>query len=383
VGLPSEWDAEKNIVWKTALPGPGASSPVTFGDKVFITCYTGYGVDASNPGDLQDLKRHLICLGRKDGKVLWNVEQPSADKEHAYEGFNALHGYASGTPAVDDQAVYVFFGTAGVVAYSHGGKQLWLTNCGGGTHDWGSGTSPVVFQDLVIVNAGVESGSLIALNKKTGTEVWRQPGMVMSWSTPALVRTAEGKWELVVSVKGKVLGFDPATGATLWSCDGIQDYICPTILVQDGVLYAIGARASSSRAIRAGGRGDVTGTHKLWEAKKGSNVSSPVYHQGHLYWAHESRGAVYCADAKTGEVLYEERLKPQAGRVYASPVVADGKIYYVSRDQGAFVVAAKPEFELLAHNVIATDTSIFNGSPAISNGQILLRSDKFLYCIGQ
>lgn len=381
-GLPTQWDAASNIAWKTELPGPGASSPVTFGDKIFLTCYSGYGVGEGDVGEISQLKRHLLCLSRQDGKVLWNVVQPSTQAEGAYRGFTALHGYASSTPAVDADAIYVFFGATGAAAYSHDGQQRWLTSCGTQTHDWGSATSPVLYDNLVIVNAGVESGSLIALDKKTGQEVWRQAGMEMTWSTPALAQV-DGGWELVVQVKRKILGFDPASGKPLWTCQGIDDYVCPSILTEGDVAYVIGARRATAIAVRAGGRGDVTATHKLWEINKGSNVSSPVVHDGRLYWAHESRGAVYCVDAKTGKDVYEERLNPRPGRIYASPLAAGGKLYYVSRDAGVFVVAAKPEFELLAHNKIETDASIFNGSPAVAAGRLLLRSDRALYCIGK
>jgi len=223
---------------------------------------------------------------------------------------------------------------------------------------------------------------LIALDKKTGQEVWRQGGMDMSWNTPALVKTSGG-WELVVQVKSKILGFDPATGNPLWTCQGVEDYVCPSVVAEGDVVYVIGGRQARAIAVRAGGRGDVTETHKLWEVRKGSNVSSPVVHDGHLYWAHEGRGSVYCVDAKTGEGGYEERLNPRPGRIYASPLAADGKLYYVSRDAGVFVLAARPEFELLAHNKIDTDASIFNGSPAVAGGRLLLRSDRALYCIGK
>jgi outer membrane protein assembly factor BamB len=381
-GLPTQWDAESNIVWKSDLPGPGASSPVTFGGKIFLTCYTGYGVEEGNPGDARQLKRHLLCLDPRDGKLLWNVVQASAQEEGAYEGFTALHGYASSTPAVDADAVYVFYGATGAAAYSHDGRQLWLTSCGTKTHEWGSANSPVLYENLVIINASIESGALIALDKKTGQEVWRQKGMVESWSTPALVKTGAG-WELVVQVKGKILGFDPASGEPLWSCQGIDDYVCPSVIAEGDVAFLIGGRRATAIAVRAGGRGDVTETHKLWEVKKGSNVSSPVVHDGYLYWAHDSRGTVYCVDVKNGKEAYEERLDPRPGRIYASPLAADGKLYYVSRDAGVFVVAAEPQFELLAHNKIASDTSVFNGSPAVADGRLLLRSDKALYCIGK
>jgi outer membrane protein assembly factor BamB len=378
-GLPTTWSDSENIRWKTALPGPGASSPVTWNGKIFLTCYSGYGLDQREPGDAAKLQRHLLCLDR-DGKILWNRAVKLSTPELPYQGFTALHGYASSTPAVDAQAIYVFFGASGAAAFSHDGEPLWETGCGTGTHDWGSGTSPVLHDQLVIINASVESGSLVALDKKTGKEVWHAPGMKQSWNTPALVKTGQA-WELAVQVQGQVLGFDPLTGEKLWECKGIDDYICPTILEQDGVLYAAGARQSKLVAVRPGGRGDVSDSHKLWTLDKGSNVSSPVFHEGHLYWAHESRGAVYCANAKTGELVYEKRLE-KPGRIYASPIVADGKVYYVTREKGTFVVAAKPEFELLAHNVIESDTSIFNGSPIVLDGTLLLRSDKYLYCLG-
>jgi len=213
-GLPTKWDAETKVVWKTELPGPGASCPVTLGDQIFLTCYSGYGVDESNPGDANQLQRHLLCLNAADGRILWNVQQPSTQKEGAYQGFTALHGYASSTPAVDADAVYVFYGASGAAAYSHDGRQQWLTSCGTDTHEWGSANSPVLYENLVIINASVESRALIALDKKSGRETWRQGDMEMSWSTPALVKTGGG-WELVAQVKGKILGLDPATGEPL------------------------------------------------------------------------------------------------------------------------------------------------------------------------
>ena len=147
-------------------------------------------------------------------------------------------------------------------------------------------------------------------------------------------------------------------------------------------MYAIGGRGRKGLAVKAGGRGDVTETHRLWQMDRGSNVSSPVLHEGHLYWAHEGQGILYCASAETGKVVYEQRLDPKPGRIYASPVAVDGKLYYASRERGVFVVAAKPAFELISHNKIESDKSIFNGSPVVSNGQLLLRSNEYLYCVG-
>jgi outer membrane protein assembly factor BamB len=205
--------------------------------------------------------------------------------------------------------------------------------------------------------------------------------MSASWNTPLLLDAA-GRPELVVNVHSRLLAFDPQTGKQLWTCAAFEDYVCPSVIAHDGVVYLIGARANSAMAVKAGGSGDVTRTHVLWELNRGSNVSSPVYHDGHLYWASESRGIFYCVNAREGKAVYEERLTPGPDRIYASPVVADGKIYLVSRTRGTYVIDAKPEFKILAHNTLG-DTSVFNASPAVVDGRLLLRSDRALYCIGK
>jgi outer membrane protein assembly factor BamB len=379
--LPVHWSAQTNIIWKTALPGPGSSSPIIVGDRIFVTCYSGYGLDQNNPGDIEQLQRRLVCLDRT-GKILWqravNAEQP----ETPFRGFVALHGFASSTPVSDGKNVFVFFGKSGVLAFDLQGKELWRSSVGHETHGWGSGSSPVVAGDLVIVNAGAESGRIVALRMSDGAEVWAVDGAGYSWSTPLLVGVAGGKQELVLNLARKVRGYDPKTGKLLWTCNGVEDYVCPTATAHDGVVYVIGGRSGTAIAIRAGGRGDVSDSHILWKTKRGSNVSSPVYHAGHLYWAHEGRGIVYCLKADTGKVIYEQKLTPFSDRVYASVLCADGKLYYVSRTNGTYVVAASPEFKLLAHNSLAPDDSICNGSPAVSDSKLFLRSNRHLYCIG-
>ncbi|HRF00137.1 MAG TPA: PQQ-like beta-propeller repeat protein [Pirellulaceae bacterium] len=381
-GTPATWSDNENIVWRTPLPGPGASSPVLYDGRLYLTCYTGYG-DGNAAGTQQDLERHLLCVDPSNGTIIWDTPLASDHEVANYDGFIPLHGYASGTPAVDETGVYVFYGSTGAAAFDFDGSLRWKTHLGAGTHAFGTANSPVIAGDLVIVNASVESGALVALRKSDGSEAWRQEGIDRSWNTPILYRALDGNQELALSVQGKVLTFDPATGNPLWQANAIDDYICPSIIVQDGILYAVGGRKNTTVAIRSGGRGDVTETHVLWSQGRGSNVSSPVFHEGHLYWASESRGIVYCADAKTGEVIYQERLEPKPDRIYASPLLAAGMIYYVSRDAGTFVVEAKPSFRLIAVNTIASDTSIFNGSPIVVGDRLILRSDKFLYAVGK
>jgi hypothetical protein len=378
-GLPTRWSDTENLVWKTDLPGPGASSPVVWGDSVFVTCYTGYGVDQQNPGNQDDLRRHLIRVDRKSGKVLWDKEVKARLPEPDYTGFLALHGYASSTPATDGERVYVFYGKTGVFAYDFAGKELWQADVGDKDYYWGTGTSPLLYKDFVIVNAGVESDALIALNRKTGKEAWKATGLSGCWGSPVLVDVPGGKPEVVLSLPNVVRGFDPETGKELWKCDGIREnYLCPTVASSGGIVYAIGARAHNALAVKAGGTGDVTKTNLLWTKRVGSNVTSPSVHDDHLYWVDDG-GTAYCLKARDGEQVYAERLK---GGVYASVTIADGKVYVVSQRKGTFVLAVGPRFEQLAHNTLSDD-STFNGSPAVSQGQLFLRSDRCLYCIGK
>ena len=377
--IPTAWSATENIVWKVDLPGPGASSPIAAGDRVFLTCYSGYGLEA-NKGDQNDLVRHVLCFDRRSGKALWHKQFKPKLPEHKYQGEGSYHGYAASTPTVAGDRLYVFFGKSGVYCFDLDGNQQWHADVGDRLNGWGSGTSPVVFEDSLIINASVESGSLVALDQHTGKELWRAGGISSSWNTPLLVESPTGDTELVVSIQGRLRSFDPRTGKQLWNAHGVDRYVCPSVVAHKTIVYALGG-GHTSLAVRTGGSGDVTDSLGIWRVGEGSNVSSPIYYQGHLYWTRDG-DTVRCQDAKTGKFAYKERFKPNAGRIWSSPVLADGKLYYVSQHNGTFVVAAKPDFELLAHNVFADDDSRTNASPAVSNGQIFLRSDKRLYCIG-
>lgn len=377
-GLPTRWSATDNLAWKTALPGPGGSSPVAMGERIFLTSYSGYGVPGTAGGSLDALQRHVLCLNPADGKILWKADVPAAQPE---EPRIREHGYASSTPLADEERVYVFFGKSGVFAFNHYGRKLWQAKVGDKTHGWGSAGSPILYRNLVVVNAAVESESLIALDKQTGKEVWKTTGMRESWNTPILVPILGDQQELVAAIAGKVLGFDPATGESLWSCaTGIGWYMVPTLVSHNGTVFGIGGRTGGGVAVRAGGRGEVTATHRLWTINKGSNVSSPLYYEGHLYFLHENLGVFYCVEAASGKLVFEERL-PGAGQFYTSPILAEGKIYAVDRRGQVFVLAARPHFELLAGNELR-DGGNFDASPAVMGQRLLIRSDKNLYCIG-
>jgi outer membrane protein assembly factor BamB len=214
-GLPLEWDASTNVAWKTPLPGAGASSPITFGDHIYVTCYTGFFVPHAPGGSLDQLKRHLIALRRDTGEIVWDkaVTAKLPEEESIRD-----HGFAANTPAADADRVYVFFGKTGVFAFDHQGNRLWQADVGSNTSGWGTAASPLLYKDMVIINASVESQSLIALDRETGEEKWRASDIREAWNTPIVVTADSGREELVVARHGDVLAFDPDTGAPLWSC---------------------------------------------------------------------------------------------------------------------------------------------------------------------
>ncbi len=261
-GLPVTWSANQNLLWRMGLPGAGSSSPIVVGDRLFLTCYSGYGVRGQDRGEMNQLKRHVLCVNTSTGKLLWKIDVPAVLPESPTV---REHGYASSTPACDGKRLYVFFGKSGVFAFDFNGRQLWKANVGDNHHGWGSAASPVLYKNLVIINACVESESLVALDKKTGRVRWRARGIKESWNTPLIVTNTNGRSELVVAIAGKILAFDPDTGGALWNCETeIKWYMAPSVVARAGVVYSIGGRGGvAALAVRTGGRGDVTRTHRL------------------------------------------------------------------------------------------------------------------------
>ncbi len=380
-GTPLNWSETAGILWKTDLPGPGASSPVVQGDRIYLTSYTGFGPGIEG-GSLESLQRHLLCFDRTTGKRLWTASVPAELPEQTR--IREDHGYATATPVVDADRVYVFWGKSGVFAFDHAGKQLWNTKVGTQLNGWGSAASPVPHGNLLLVNAYVECQSFVALDRTTGREVWRAGNIGDSWHAPVVARPPDGKAEVVAAMSKQIRGLDAETGQELWRADtGNHWYVCPTPVVQDGTVYLIGGRGPTvTMAIRAGGRGDVTATHVVWKNGKGSNVPSPVLHDGHLYFAHENLGLALCVNARTGDVVYEERLSPNPGQIYASPVLANGKLYYLGRGGITVVLAAEPKFRVLADNRLEGGRGVFNATPAFDGRRLLVRSNRALYCIG-
>lgn len=388
--IPLTWSDSENVAWKFEAPGPGSSSPIVVGNKVFITCWTGYG-DTDGANDQSKLQRHLICLNLTDGKKLWDSAVPSTVQEDAYQGMLTEHGYATHTPVSDGERVYVFFGKTGALAFDMEGKQLWHTPLGtsSGGKRWGSGGSPILYKDKLIVNATDESQAIYALDKNTGKQVWKADGGVldMSYSTPSLVETA-GRTDLILALSEEIWGLNPDNGKLRWyDVHNLTGNVSPSLVLGDGVGYIFGGfPRQGSAAVKLGGEGDMTAKNVLWSTNSSSYIPTPVFHDGHLYVVNDA-GFAICMDAKTGNEIFRERVIESGGGrgrgkpFYASPVLIGDRLYCVSRKGGTYVIAAKPVFEKLAHNVFSLDNSQFNGTPAVVGDRMLLRSDHAVYCI--
>jgi len=376
-GLPVTWGPGKNILWKVSLPEPGNSTPIVWGERVFIT----HSLDKGK-------RRALIALDRATGKKLWQREVPCAVPETSHP----QNPPCSASPVTDGTAVYAHFASAGVVAFDFDGKKLWQRDLGPVLHRWGNGSSPVIYKDLLIVYQGPgEPTFLTALNKRTGATVWtrKEPGINSpifgSWSTPVVVR-ANGRDELVMPLPGDRIGgdgefkaYDPNTGEILWRCQGLgtEVYAMPVVSAAGDMVVGISGHNGPTMAVRPGGNGDVTGTHRLWRSagKLPQRIGSGILHEGRLFLA-DAEGFVECLDSKNGATIWKERLP---GRLWGSMLLAEGRLCVSSLEGKTFVLAAEPKFRLLATNDIAEPVY---AALAVSDGTIFLRTYQNLYCIG-
>ena len=410
--LPTKWSPTENLKWKVALPGPGSSSPIVVGDKVFVTCWSGYGTDRQAPGDQSQLRRHLVCLDRETGTTLWDKSIEPVLPEDDYRGMFTQHGYASHTPTSDGQRVYAYFGKTGAMAFDMDGNVLWQTKLGteSDPRGWGSASSPILYKNLVIVTASAESEALVALDKETGGEVWRQEaaGFSGTWGTPILVPVDDQRTDLVIGVPFEIWALNPDTGKLQWYCEAMDtDSFCSSVVTDGGVIYAIEGRNGGSIALRAGGKDDVTKSHVVWTGRHTNRIATPLVVDGRIYFF--ANGVANCLDTATAKEIYKARLGgsdtdvqgssqaasgprgsagparrgrggPMSGD-YASPILADGKIYYVARSGMVYVLKPGDQFEQLAVNRMTSDTEDFSATPAADDGSLFFRSDKHLYCV--
>lgn len=413
--VPTTWSDSENLQWKVALPGPGSSSPIIVGDRVFVTCWSGYGVDRENRGKQEDLVRHLVCLDRETGKTIWSKPVEAVLPEDEYGGMFAEHGYASHTPVSDGERIYAYFGKTGALAFDMEGNQLWQTQVGteSDPRHWGSASSPILYKDKVIVTASSESEAVVALDTATGKEVWRQEaaGLNSTWGTPVLAKVDDERTDLVLGVPYEFWAFNPDDGKLRWYCEVMEtDSYCSSVVTEGGVVYGIEGRGGGSIAVKAGGKGDVTKTNVVWSGRDSNRIGTPIVHEGRIYFF--SGGIANCIEAATGKKIFQARLEggsasspsPEGGNRggnrgnagggrsrrgggggfggdYASPILADGKIYFTSRSGNFYVMKAGDKFEQLATNRVTDDSEDFSATPAVSDGQLFLRSNKHLYCV--
>ncbi|MEN3943469.1 PQQ-binding-like beta-propeller repeat protein [Prosthecobacter sp. SYSU 5D2] len=380
-GLPQKWSATENVLWKIPLPGPGNSTPVVWGDKVFVT----QAVEKTG-------QRLLLCLDRKTGKQLWEAGTIYREPELTH----ATNPYCAASPATDGERVIVSFASAGIFCYDLQGKELWKrTDLGKQHHIWGNGTSPVLAGDRFFLNFGPgEKTTLYAFDKTTGKTLWQhdEPGgasgeskekkWLGSWADP-LFRKVGDRYELFMSYPGRACAFDPMTGKQWWTCEGLNPLVYNSPLYADGHVVAFGGFNGQGLMVKAGGDGDVTKTHRVWHLPKVSQrIGSGVLHEGHHYILTDG-GIAECRDLKTGGMVWNERLKGPGprGQNWSSLVLtAEGLCYAVNQGGDAFIFRASPTFELLATNSIGEKVI---GSMAVSDGQIFIRSYEHLWCIGK
>lgn len=397
--LPATWTPTTNIKWKAAIPGRGHSSPIVWGNRIFVTTAVegdvvpGAKAVKHMAGDKEFLhpdsvgadRKHqfkVIALNRESGKIVWEA---LAWEGTPYDNRHRKSSYAASTPATDGKMVYAFFGTEGLYAYDFNGKLEWKAQLGKlGTVGMGTGTSPILFNNLVIVQCDEDNGEasfIVALDKKTGKEVWRSPRKIqVSWSTPLLVKTAT-RSELITSGTESVVSYDPATGKELWHHKGVESNAIPSPVANNEMVFLVaGFPAKIAMAIKLGGKGDLTDTPNVpWKYAKGTAyVPSPILYGDYLYLTTD-RGILTCIDAKTGEVKYEGGRIPIPATFTASPVAFEGKILMTSEDGDTFIVKAGPKHEVLGTNSIGEPVY---ASPAIADGRIFIRGEKNLYCIG-
>jgi len=373
--VPTSWD-ESKIAWKANLQGSGQSSPVVWGDQIFLT-------GASDDGT----ERYLMAYSRKDGSLLWS-ETITHD---APEEIHAMNSRATPSCATDGKHVVAFFGPAGIHCFTMSGEKKWSVDLGIFAGSWGIAASPLIVDNKVIQNCDSMGDSrLVALNIEDGTTVWSTPRDEKprgGWSTPILIDTGERK-EFVLNGEFGVRGYDPETGKELWFCEGFNGRGAPMPDFADGKLYVVNGKPGDTYCVKPGGSGNVTETHRLWHSsrKGGRDLPSPVVVDGYLFITSMS-GIASCYDAETGEVFYTERLvDPGAVEIAAAPTVANGLIY-LQTVNGGDVVVIRPgkELDIVSVNSLGAEAEneIFRATLTPVGGQFLIRSGITLYAIGK
>ena len=397
---PLTWSDTQNVAWKTDIPGLGNSSPVLWGDQIFLTTAVPTGTPAAAPppeaaaqpgrrgpgggsGPQPEHRFDVLSLDRKSGKVLW---QRTATTAAPHEGYHSTYGsFASNSPVTDGKYVYAFFGSRGMYVYDLKGALVWKKDFGVQLRmrmAFGEGMGPVLADDKLLLVFDQEGESfMVALDKATGKEIWRVArAEKTNWAAP-LVVDFKGRKQVVVAATTKVRSYDLGNGTLIWECAGLGANTIPHPVRQDDLVFVMsGYQNPKLMAIRLGREGDLTGTDAIvWTQVKGNSYTpSPVLFDNKLYVLTDN-GMLSCYNARTGEPYYQQTRLPKTYSFKSSPVGANGKLYLATENEDVVVVKMGEKFEALATNTMPGET--FIATPAISGGEIFLRSKARLYCI--
>ncbi|HUF23374.1 MAG TPA: PQQ-binding-like beta-propeller repeat protein [Vicinamibacterales bacterium] len=394
---PTTWSDSSNVAWKVEIPGKGHSSPVVWGNRVFVTTAIptgtapapaaapeGRGRRGGGGPALVEHRFDVIALDRATGKVIW---QKTATVATPHEGHHHMYGsFASNSPVTDGKRVYASFGSRGLYVYDMEGKELWKKDFGVQLRmfrGFGEGAAPVLHGDRLIMLMDHEGDSFMAvLDAATGRELWRvaRPDGVTNWSTPYVAGHA-GKKQIIVSASRRVHSYDFETGAPIWSATGLGQNTIPQPVQHGDLMFVMsGYRNPKLLAVRLGQDGDLTGTDAIvWTQDRGlSYTASPALHDGILYMITDT-AMVSAFKTDTGEPLYHQVRLPKPYNIKASPVIAGGKIYYATEEGDVIVAKTGPSFEIIATNTLADQS--FVTTPAVDGGEIFLRSRTHLFRI--
>jgi outer membrane protein assembly factor BamB len=378
-GLPLTWSATNNVAWKTAIPGEGWSSPIVWGDRVFVTTATEEGASC-----------RALALDRSQGGLLWNTEVFTQQAGHR----NRRNSYATPTPCTDGERVYAVFGDGSFAATDFAGRVVWTNRDFPFYSEHGLGTSPILHGDLLIMARDGSNESepkslgwqqpwdrsfLLALDTRTGARRWQTPRGLsrIAHVVPNLWTGSDGRTQVVSGAGDVVQGFDALTGERLWTSTNIGEGVVPSIVIGGDLAFTAsgwGGR-ESIKAFRLGGRGDLGESNLVWEQRRSlPRIPSFLFLEPHLYTITEG-GVAMCLEAATGRIVWQERV---GGNYSASPVAADGRIYFLADDGLTTVIEAAPEFRVLARNPLDEKAQ---ASMAVSGGRLFIRAAEQLYCI--
>ncbi len=399
--LPLTWSTTENVRWKAPIAGKGSSTPIIWGDKIFILTAVNTGKSnaaettppaaggrpergrgMSEPVPTTPFDFVIVCYDRTNGKVIW---QEVATTEIPHEGGHSTNNFASSSPVTDGKYVYADFGSRGIFCFDMNGKKIWGIDLGQmqTRASFGEGSSPALYGDTLIVPWDHEGQSyLVALNSKTGAELWRTPrDEQTSWATPLIV---EHKGVVQVITNGtRVRSYDLADGKLIWECGGqVQNPIPTPVKYGDQVICMTGYRGDAIQSISLDSKGDVTGQPSIkWSRDDAAPyVPSPALYKDTLYFVKQNNAIISSVNAQNGEVILKPQRLPDIEMLYSSPLAANGRVYFTGRDGTTVVIKHGPELEVLATNRIGETV---DSSLAVSGNEIFLRTESNLYCIAE